>query len=124
LTSRGPASLRSGLAAIGSRAENELGSNEVLVSLAMYHRLLEPEFTSTAPIIGPVIVKVRRIWNWMSTKWYLRPILRQQNNINAQLVLMLTELAHRQEVTEQRIIEMESMLKGLDSPTYQEECQE
>jgi hypothetical protein len=46
-------------------------------------RLREPAFTSGAPVIGPLIVRARRAWNWMSTKWYVRPVLDQQSQFNA-----------------------------------------
>lgn len=53
----------------------------------------EPAFTSRTPVLGPLIVAVRRLWNWMSTKWYVRPILEQQNRFNSEVVRACDELA-------------------------------
>jgi hypothetical protein len=39
-------------------------------------------FVSHAPVIGSLIVKIRTFWNWMSTKWYALPLIRQQNDYN------------------------------------------
>jgi len=55
--------------------------------------LPEPRFTSRVPLLGPLVVAVRRLWNWMSTKWYVQPILEQQNRFNEQVVRSLDELA-------------------------------
>lgn len=46
----------------------------------------EQPFRSEAPIVGPLIVVVRTLWNSVSTKWYVRPLLRQQNRFNRLLV--------------------------------------
>jgi hypothetical protein len=62
-------------------------------------QLLEPRFVSTTPVVGTALVSVRRFWNWMSTKWYLRPILRQQSEFNALLV--------------DRVVEVERQLRSL-----------
>lgn len=55
--------------------------------------LREPRFSSRLPVIGPLIVALRRFWNWLSTKWYVQPILQQQNQFNEGLVRSLDELA-------------------------------
>ena len=52
----------------------------------------ERPFVSHAPLIGPLIVKIRTFWNWMSTKWYMLPILQQQNTYNATVVQTLREV--------------------------------
>ncbi len=52
----------------------------------------EQPFTSSLPVLGPVIVTMRRAWNWMSTKWYVRPILDQQIAFNLTVVQIITEM--------------------------------
>lgn len=52
----------------------------------------ETEFQSQTPVIGRIIVFIRSIWNWMSTKWYVLPMLQQQNNFNASVVQMIRDL--------------------------------
>ncbi len=51
----------------------------------------EQPFVSGAPGLGPLIVALRNAWNWMSTKWYVRPLVAQQNEFNTQVVTALRE---------------------------------
>jgi hypothetical protein len=53
-----------------------------LSRLRARQRIIEPGFSSALPAVGPVLVRLRRAWNWMSTKWYVRPIVQQQNAFN------------------------------------------
>lgn len=76
----------------------------------------EQPFRSSTRFVGPVIARLRSLWNGVSTKWYVRPMLHQQNEFNRLLVERLrdhdarlieqdreqTELAHNlAEVTAQ-----------------------
>jgi hypothetical protein len=56
----------------------------------------EIPFVSNAPVVGPLIVGVRRFWNWMAPKWYIRAILQQQVGFNAAAVQVLNELVANQ----------------------------
>jgi hypothetical protein len=76
--------------------------------------LREPDFVSQAPVIGPVIVAVRRFWNWMSTKWYLRPIIRQQTAVNLQAGYLISELVQWRELDAQRLGELEARVAELE----------
>lgn len=42
----------------------------------------EKPFTSSVPIFGPIIVGIRNAWSSVAAKWYVRPILEQQNAYN------------------------------------------
>lgn len=46
----------------------------------------EHSFVSHTPVIGPLIVALRTAWNKVATKWYVTPLLRQQNEFNAHTV--------------------------------------
>ncbi len=46
----------------------------------------ERPFTSQTPVIGPLIVWFRSAWNSVATKWYMRPLIQQQNRANLRLV--------------------------------------
>lgn len=46
----------------------------------------ERPFTSQTPLVGPIIVKLRTWFNSISTKWYVRALLVQQNEFNKQIV--------------------------------------
>ncbi|MBN1484252.1 MAG: class I SAM-dependent methyltransferase [Chloroflexia bacterium] len=65
----------------------------LLSQLNLLQRLQEPQFSSQTPFLGPLVVAVRRFWNWMSTKWYIQPILEQQSQFNERLLHLLDELA-------------------------------
>lgn len=58
----------------------------------LHNRLLaagivqERAFHSHIPVIGPFIAGFRSLWNNVSTKWYVRPILQQQNEFNELVV--------------------------------------
>lgn len=52
----------------------------------------ETAFHSQAPVIAKLIVTVRNLWNWMSTKWYVLPMLQQQNSFNVAAAQMIREL--------------------------------
>ena len=45
--------------------------------------LSEQPFRSNIPLLGRLVVRVRLAWNWMSTRWYIRPLMQQQNSFNA-----------------------------------------
>jgi len=45
----------------------------------------EQPFVSHAPLFGRLLVFIRTAWNWMSTKWYVLPLVHQQNNFNARV---------------------------------------
>jgi len=53
---------------------------------ALPWRLEEKPFTSRIPVLGPVIARFRELWNSVATRWYVRPLIEQQNEINRRLV--------------------------------------
>ena len=46
----------------------------------------EREFESPTPYLGPLLVWFRTAWNNVATKWYVRPIVQQQNEFNRRVV--------------------------------------
>jgi hypothetical protein len=48
--------------------------------------ITEQPFSSEIPILGPIIVWFRTMWNSVAAKWYVRPLLEQQNNFNRLIV--------------------------------------
>ncbi len=83
--------------------------------------LKETKFTSPTPIIGPLMVKLRYAWNWMSTKWYILPVLMQQSNINSDLLMFLVTSAQIQERQAARITELEKRLAQLETQLQQDQ---
>jgi len=48
--------------------------------------LKERPFQSSVPVIGGLIVEFRNTWNSVAAKWYIRPLIAQQNQYNRLLV--------------------------------------
>ena len=90
-----PAAPQVPASAAGIVAARDQERTGLLQALAENQTLHEHVFTSAVPVLGPVIVSIRNLWNSVSTKWYVRPILAQQNIINAQLVSYLQNLELR-----------------------------
>lgn len=53
-------------------------------------RLQEKPFTSTVPIIGPLIVWFRGVWNSVAAKWVMRSTIQQQNEFNNLVVQQIS----------------------------------
>lgn len=45
----------------------------------------EQPFSSSVPLIGPAITWFRTRWNNVATRWYVQPMVRQQNEFNSLL---------------------------------------
>ena len=91
------------------------GLRDSLAELIGRSGLWEPAFHSSVPVVGPLIVAVRRLWNWMSAKWYVRPILWQQSDLNARTAHLLSDLAQWHELDARRIHDLESRLAALEA---------
>jgi hypothetical protein len=55
----------------------------------------EQPFVSNTPVIGPLIVRFREAWNGVAAKWYVRPLIAQQNEINRQLVETMRQIQYQ-----------------------------
>ncbi len=100
-----------------------------LQNLAAQTYVEERPFRSQIPLLGPLIVWFRTLWNSVATKWYVRPLIEQQNRFNHQLVARLQEQAARLLDQEQghtdliedtaelvsRIQEMNDLLRSIDA---------
>ncbi|MGC9397902.1 MAG: glycosyltransferase family 2 protein [Anaerolineae bacterium] len=67
-------------------------ADECLLSLRERRTLEEPDFYSDIPWVGDLIAAFRRQWNNISTKWYVRSLIRQQMDFNTQVVTMFERL--------------------------------
>lgn len=57
---------------------------------------------STLPVVGPLIVLTQRVIR-LGLRWYINPIVEQQNAFNDSVVRALTELEVRQSELERRL---------------------
>jgi septal ring factor EnvC (AmiA/AmiB activator) len=93
----------------------------------------DKSLTSDFPLIGPLVAWFRNSVNSISTKWYMRSILDQQNQLNrrlseqaAQLQLQLSDQDHElsimahdmAEITNQ-LIQMNQMLSAIETKMTQ-----
>ena len=75
-----------------------VASLRALIAKARQVGQVEPsEFKSGVPFAGPVVVRFRRAWNWMATKWYVLPIVQRQNRFNSLAADTLQTIADRSE---------------------------
>ena len=52
----------------------------------------ERPFQSNTAVVGPLITWLRQSWNSISTKWYVRAIVQQQNEFNRLTVAQFQEV--------------------------------
>jgi hypothetical protein len=98
------------------------GLRESLAELIGRGYLHEPDFRSETPVVGPIIVAVRRLWNWMSTKWYVRPILWQQSEVNARTARTISDLAQWHELDSRRLGQLEARVAELEARLAHQEA--
>ena len=117
LTTRGPASLQPDRPAPAEPpvTTDFPGLSESLAELIGRSRLHEPGFASNVPLVGPLIAAVRRAWNWMSTKWYVLPILGQQSDVNIRTVRLISDLAQWHELDARRLRQLEARVADLEA---------
>lgn len=111
----GPEILRNSEAQAAQQERTQSASNEALIELMLMHQLEEPEFVSDAPVVGPWIVRLRQLWNWMSTKWYVLPIIKQQSNVNGQIAVLLLEMETRLDEKNQLVADLEEKVNRLEA---------
>jgi hypothetical protein len=77
--------------------------------------LVEQPFRSRLPLIGPLISWLRTRWNNVSTTWYVRPLVAQQNRFNGDLVEHLAAQNARMERVFARTEDFEARLQATDA---------
>jgi hypothetical protein len=94
-----------------------LDEEDSLQALRAIHQLQEHPFTSRLPVVGPLVAHFRECWNSVSTKWYVRPLLYQQNRVNQLVLVWLDKFYHRLVGYEQRLDEQDERLIEQDRDT-------
>ncbi len=94
-----------------------LSGGRTFEALREKQALSEVAFVSDVPIIGGFIVWFRTRWNNVAARWYVRPLIEQQNAFNAELVTALESLTEtifeRIEVLEENSINLDRDLVTL-----------
>jgi GT2 family glycosyltransferase len=77
----------------------------------------ERPFTSTVPIVGPAIARFRELWNSVAAKWYVRPLVEQQNEFNKRLILETARTQGGLAALEEKLVVLHEILACLDRET-------
>ena len=64
---------------MSAEEKGAMGESEWLITKS---QVKERPFTSETAVVGSLIARFRELWNNVSTKWYVRPLLQQQNEFN------------------------------------------
>ena len=89
-----------------------------LSELESHWMIREQPFGSRVPILGPLIVAVRNLWNWMSTKWYVQPLLQQQVGFNALTVRAFHELSTENRMLSEGLQRLEEQVARLTEENH------
>ena len=83
----------------------------LLAAVTDHQALAEHEFRSALPVIGPVVVYVRRLWHAVAGRWALRTVICQQNMYNA---LVAEALAALVQACEEQTAHLNSIGQSVD----------
>jgi GT2 family glycosyltransferase len=61
--------------------------------LQTHWQIEEHPFQSHVPVVGPGIAAFRQVWNNVSTRWYVLPMIQQQNVFNWAALNLMTTIA-------------------------------
>ena len=92
----------------------EVQELELSDRLEALQTLQEHTFRSDAPLIGPLIAWFRDVWNSISTRWYVRPVMHQQSQFNSLLLEALRQQQRQIAELHQMISELDGRLVGAD----------
>lgn len=99
-----------------------LNSN-LLAELKNRQEIHERGFVSGVPIIGPLIVRIRTQWNNVATRWYVLPLVQQQNEFNRQLVATLEDIREHLAALEENLADLDGdqmeLAKDMAETRYQ-----
>lgn len=90
-------------------------SDSELDSLRALATLREHPFRSRVPLIGPLIARFREMWNNVSTRWYVQPLIQQQSEVNHRLIARLAALEASLREIASRLTSHEAGLRALEA---------
>jgi len=93
-------------------------NEDLIAELEARQTIRERPFRSDVPIVGPLIAWFRTAWNSVSTRWFVLPLLQQQNEFNALMVAYLRRLERaldeRLRMSDERLRTLDERLRTLD----------
>jgi GT2 family glycosyltransferase len=102
-----------GLAALALTAV-PVESRVAPVEAPSFARLAGLIFRSDMPIVGGLIVAFRTLWNDISARWYLQPVIDRQNEINQEIARSLLRIERRLAEIDARVELQAGWLGDLD----------
>jgi hypothetical protein len=90
------------------------GAQGLLLELRAAEHLREPQPVSPRPLVGSLMVFIRKAFFHLFLKWWSRPVLEQQNRFNRASAELLRELIEAAERRERRLRDVESRLQALE----------
>ena len=102
---------QSELATIGAATDE---ARFKLVELTAKEYIQEPICVSPRPIFGRWIVFARKAFFHLLMKWYLRPVLEQQNAFNQTASRLVQDLVQSQEKLARQLRELEARLAAVE----------
>jgi septal ring factor EnvC (AmiA/AmiB activator) len=98
-------------------------NEDLTAELEAKQTIREQPFRSDKPVIGRFIAWFRAAWNSVSTRWYVLPLLQQQNEFNALVVSHLRETERQLDEIDRRLIDLDqdhtSLTRNVAELTYQ-----
>lgn len=84
--------------------------DQKITELQARARVQERPFVSHVPVVGRLITFVRSTWNNVATRWFVLPMVHQQNAFNQTVVQTFRELIHTQDRLSARLDETNTWL--------------
>jgi len=84
--------------------------HQALAEMTSQARLQELTFTSQVPVIGRLLIALRKAWSWMAARWIERHMIEQQSVFNAAAVQFSGELVHWQDANLWRLRQLEEQV--------------
>jgi hypothetical protein len=85
-----------------------------LVELTAKEFIQEPIAVSPRPVVGRALVFLRKAMFHLFFKWYMRPVLEQQNAFNQTASRLVQDLVQSQERLARQLREMDARLTALE----------
>jgi hypothetical protein len=89
-----------------------------LAELTSKELIQEPMAVSPRPVVGRALVFVRKAVFHLFFKWYMRPVLEQQNAFNQTAARLIQDLMQRQEQMAGQVREMEARLAAWEKTDF------
>jgi hypothetical protein len=89
-----------------------------LAELTSKELIQEPMAFSPRPVVGRALVFVRKAVFHLFFKWYMRPVLEQQNAFNQTAARLIQDLMQRQEQMAGQVREMEARLAAWEKTDF------